>query len=244
MVIETFGEFLQKENEIISRIQAIPNGYYMFLAHPFMMLETIGVDLGENAKKKIREIHPAIDRNVDVQLFTTLKKTSTKQPVQVKMKHLFRPDVEETSSPSRASPVKPAVPVRETLARSPPIAPRKDQRTRVPSNAPPIISRTSRGITPRATVPLKEQPRRTSSKPSKPIPSRLVEPTRTSITKIPANSTTTQPGRAGPAIMNKPPAGMKHTAFQNQGGEPKTAPSRLNISRIFMRRRDKKEEER
>jgi hypothetical protein len=51
--INSVKELLEHEKEIVARIAALPNGGNFFMAHPFLLLADIGVELSESTRTEL-----------------------------------------------------------------------------------------------------------------------------------------------------------------------------------------------
>jgi hypothetical protein len=51
--ITSLKELVEHEKEIVARIAALPNGGNLFMAHPFLLLADIGVELSESTRAEL-----------------------------------------------------------------------------------------------------------------------------------------------------------------------------------------------
>ena len=87
--IDSYAELLDHEKEIIRRIEALPNGGNLFLMHPFMLFEDIGVDLSDEARAEILEIEPRLS-NLSATPYQALKASKSPQSYRIHLKGLFQ----------------------------------------------------------------------------------------------------------------------------------------------------------
>lgn len=86
--INSYAELLQSEQEILYRIEALPNGGNLFMIHPFLLFEDIGVELSETARDEILAIEPRLAGLSEVP-YRALKASTSPQRYQVSLKGLF-----------------------------------------------------------------------------------------------------------------------------------------------------------
>ena len=86
--IDSYADLLKYEPEILSRIEALPNGGNLFLIHPFLLLEEIGVALSPQAKDEILAFEPRLSALSEVP-YRALKASDAEQRLQVRLKGLF-----------------------------------------------------------------------------------------------------------------------------------------------------------
>jgi hypothetical protein len=86
--INSFDELMKHEAEIVARIERTPNGGQLFLIHPFMLLQDIGVELSEAAQKEILQHEPHIT-GLSAVPYHALKNSAAKQNIQFHLHGLF-----------------------------------------------------------------------------------------------------------------------------------------------------------
>lgn len=89
LVISTYAELLKHEKEILRRIEAVPNGGNLFLIHPFLLFEDIGVVLSEKAKTDILAVEPRLSGLSSVP-YKALKASKSSQSYRIHLKGLFQ----------------------------------------------------------------------------------------------------------------------------------------------------------
>src|SRR5262249_56278014 len=60
LVIDSFADLITHEPQILRRIGDVPNGGHLFLVHPFLLLEEVGVDLSDAARREILDREPQL----------------------------------------------------------------------------------------------------------------------------------------------------------------------------------------
>ena len=86
--INTYEELLAHESQIVERIANTPNGGNLFLIHPFLLFEDIGVELSENAKAEILATEPRL-AGFSTLPYQALKASNSPQNVRVHVRGLF-----------------------------------------------------------------------------------------------------------------------------------------------------------
>lgn len=87
--IHSYDELLENEKQIIKKINKMRNGGYLFMIHPFKLLEDIGVKLSDEAKNEIIEIEPSLT-GLSLIPYNALKKSKTKQNIHFNIKGLIK----------------------------------------------------------------------------------------------------------------------------------------------------------
>ncbi|HEY3203988.1 MAG TPA: hypothetical protein VGL03_10040 [Thermoanaerobaculia bacterium] len=87
--IGSYAELLRREREILERIERMPNGGNLFLAHPFRLLADVGVVLAKKVEEEIRALHPELSGLGDGP-YEALKASEQPQNVRFNVKGLFR----------------------------------------------------------------------------------------------------------------------------------------------------------
>jgi hypothetical protein len=89
LTISSFDELIKHQNEIIARINRLPNGGALFMTHPFLLLADIEVELSDLAKRQVLENQPEISGLSPVP-YEALRRSKAKQHVTYHLKGLFR----------------------------------------------------------------------------------------------------------------------------------------------------------
>lgn len=87
--VNSFSELMRHEKEILDRIAYTENGGNLFMAHPLMLLDDIGVQLSEDAKKELIEREPLLGSLSDLP-YQAIKFSRTKQPIRFHLHGLFK----------------------------------------------------------------------------------------------------------------------------------------------------------
>jgi hypothetical protein len=86
--IDSFEELVHHHLEILRRIADTHNGSNLFLAHPFMLLEDIGVIISKEVQYELLKKSPALFY-LSSRAFTAIKRHGKRQPNHVKVNRLF-----------------------------------------------------------------------------------------------------------------------------------------------------------
>lgn len=89
IVICSLAELTEHEPEILRRINAVPNGGNLFMTHPFMLFDDIGVEFSAAAREKLVAAEPQL-ANLSERPYNALKSSRSPQRVRVHLKALFR----------------------------------------------------------------------------------------------------------------------------------------------------------
>ncbi len=92
--VNSYDELLEKEKEILQRIEAVPNGGNLFLINPFLLFEDIGVVLSEKAKTEILAVEPHLSGLSSVP-YKALKTSKSSQSFRIHLKGLFQRKVSQ-----------------------------------------------------------------------------------------------------------------------------------------------------
>ena len=87
--INTFDELLRQEKKIIEIINEMPNGGNLFMAHPFKLLEDIGIQLGEELIQEIKSREP-YESGFSENAYNAIKESTEKQTIHFHLSGLFR----------------------------------------------------------------------------------------------------------------------------------------------------------
>jgi hypothetical protein len=89
LAIESFEDLVEHEREILQRINELPNGGHLFLIHPFMLLEDVGVVLSDEAKREILRRQPQL-QSLSPTPYRILRRRSEPEPhLRVRVHGLF-----------------------------------------------------------------------------------------------------------------------------------------------------------
>ncbi len=97
--IETIEELMAKEKEIVERINKVPNGGNLFVAHPFMLFEDIDVVLDVQVREGLFQRIPLLGRGFKPHLYKAIKKNKGKEKVKIRVKGLFKKDLLKPDAP-------------------------------------------------------------------------------------------------------------------------------------------------
>jgi hypothetical protein len=86
--VDSFDELMKHEKEILARIENLPNGGQLFLIHPFLLLQDIGVLLSERAEQEIRQHEPRLT-GLSAVPYQALKNSKEKQNISFHLRGLF-----------------------------------------------------------------------------------------------------------------------------------------------------------
>jgi hypothetical protein len=89
MKIDSVEELHRHEKEIVERIARFPNGGNLFMAHPFLLLREIGIDLSEQVRAELVRQDPYLT-GLSATPFNALKACKEKQRVRFHIHGLFR----------------------------------------------------------------------------------------------------------------------------------------------------------
>jgi len=87
--VDSFEELMSHESEILERISRLRNGGNLFITHPFMLFEDIGVELSERAREEILDHEPHLSA-LSPTPYNALKESQEEQHIHFHIKGLFR----------------------------------------------------------------------------------------------------------------------------------------------------------
>jgi hypothetical protein len=87
--IGSFDELEQHQPAILERIAELPNGGNLFLAHPLLLLEELGVELTEDFQRELLAQEPSL-ATLSRAPYEALKRSGAPQEVRVRLSGLFR----------------------------------------------------------------------------------------------------------------------------------------------------------
>lgn len=88
--ITSVEELMEHEKEIVSRIAALPNGGNLFMAHPFLLLADIGVELSKSVRAQLTRQDPYLTGLSDT-AYKALKGSRGQQRMKFHVRGLFQP---------------------------------------------------------------------------------------------------------------------------------------------------------
>ena len=88
--VESYDDLENYEAAILERIATMPHGGNLFLLHPFMLLEDVGVDLVELFKRALIEERPALATLSALPYAALRRNPGAEQAVVVRLKGLFK----------------------------------------------------------------------------------------------------------------------------------------------------------
>lgn len=89
LIIHSLEELLGNEREIVERVNRQARGGQLFVLHPFMLLEDVGVALTDEARRQVLAAAPAMDR-VSVPRYQALRNAASPMALDITVKALFR----------------------------------------------------------------------------------------------------------------------------------------------------------
>ena len=89
LTIRSLEELVLCEREILERVNRRPRGGQLFVLHPFMLLDDVGISVTDEARRQIVAAAPAMDR-VSVPRYQALRDASSPMALDVTLKALFR----------------------------------------------------------------------------------------------------------------------------------------------------------
>lgn len=87
--ISTYEDLLEHEQELLERIDAVPNGGLLYLIHPVMLLAEVGASLSEDLQDDFSARHGGIG-GWSEEPYRALRRSTSEQPSHVTMRRLFR----------------------------------------------------------------------------------------------------------------------------------------------------------
>lgn len=87
--LENLEQLQTHEKEILKRITEFPNGGNLFLIHPFLLLEDVGVEVSQVLRAQLENIEPHLSYLSAIP-YRALKNSQEKQSVQIRVHGLFR----------------------------------------------------------------------------------------------------------------------------------------------------------
>jgi hypothetical protein len=86
--VDSLAELVEREAEILERIAEVPNGEHLFLIHPFMLLDDVGVTLSERARAELLHREPNLSALSPVP-YLALRECEEPQTVHYHLTSLF-----------------------------------------------------------------------------------------------------------------------------------------------------------
>lgn len=87
--INTFDDLLSQEKKIIEIINEMPNGGNLFMAHPFKLLEDMGIHLSEELIQEIKSREP-YESGFSEDSYNAILRSTVKQTIHFHLSGLFR----------------------------------------------------------------------------------------------------------------------------------------------------------
>jgi hypothetical protein len=89
ITIKTYVELLEREQELLERIIALPNGGQLYLLHPLLLFADVGAELAPDVQEEFATQHGGAG-GWSEQPYRALRGSTSEQPSQVTMRGLFR----------------------------------------------------------------------------------------------------------------------------------------------------------
>lgn len=89
IIIESFDDLIEHQEEILDRIAQTENGGNLFMLHPFMLLADIGVELLEKVREEIICYEPYLS-SLSAIPYNALKESKEPQNIEYHIRGLFR----------------------------------------------------------------------------------------------------------------------------------------------------------
>ena len=89
IVVATYDELLAHEQELLERINAVPNGGQLYLLHPLRLFADVGVELGPKARDDFASRHGGAGAWSE-RPYHALRESTSRQPGRVTLRGLFR----------------------------------------------------------------------------------------------------------------------------------------------------------
>jgi hypothetical protein len=88
--IDSFDALEREQPAILERIARLPQGGNLFLTHPFLLLEEVGVELSEDFKRQLLAQEPALATCSPLAYRALRANSGVAQAVRVQLEGLFR----------------------------------------------------------------------------------------------------------------------------------------------------------
>jgi hypothetical protein len=89
LIIDSLEKLQQHEKEIVGRIAQFPNGGNLFVAHPFLLLAEVGVDISDKFRIELTSQDPYLT-GLSPTPYQALRATKGKQRIRFQVHGLFR----------------------------------------------------------------------------------------------------------------------------------------------------------
>src|SRR5215813_11395844 len=89
LIIRSLEELVANEREIVERVNRRARGGQLFVLHPFLLLEDVGISLTDEARRQLLAAAPSLDR-VSVPRYQALRNARSPMALDVTVKALFR----------------------------------------------------------------------------------------------------------------------------------------------------------
>ncbi len=90
ITIRTYDELLTREQELLVRIRALPNGGQLYLVHPLMLFADIGAELTPDVQAEFLAQHGMPASGWSEEPYRALRESICKQSSRVVLRGLFR----------------------------------------------------------------------------------------------------------------------------------------------------------
>jgi hypothetical protein len=91
MKLETMEQLIANEQQIIAKMDALPNGGLLFVLHPFLLLADIGVEISADLKQVLIQRIPTL-RSLSESTYYAVRRTQEPQINTYHFKRLFPGD--------------------------------------------------------------------------------------------------------------------------------------------------------
>jgi hypothetical protein len=83
--IESVEELFKRQDEVLARIERVPNGGNLFVAHPLRMLADVGVELSPAAREELLRRSPRLAAASPV-AYEALRSSGQEQKVRIRLR--------------------------------------------------------------------------------------------------------------------------------------------------------------
>ena len=88
LAIASYRGLLERETEIVARINRVEGAGYLFQVHPFRLLADLGVELSEAVRAEIIALHPELS-GLSESPYLVLRSHPQSQSVRIRVRGLF-----------------------------------------------------------------------------------------------------------------------------------------------------------
>jgi hypothetical protein len=86
--IGTYADLMEAEPAILKKIQQLNNGGYLFMIHPFLLMQDLGVEISQEVKEEILKRCPELSALSPVP-YRAIKRSGVTQSIHVNLNGLF-----------------------------------------------------------------------------------------------------------------------------------------------------------